>query len=160
MKAVLTPVRDWYLALTTRERWLVGIAAGLAGALVLAYGIVLPLAAAHDAAHGRHREAVLASGRVMAGLAQLDKAPSAQVGGGPVAQVAAQVADAEGLVLQSNDPRGNDGAVIIVPTAAPGSALSFLDALRRRGLLAEQVTITPAADGSVAVNAVLRRVGS
>lgn len=159
MTAIPAPVRDWYFALTFREQALVGMAAVLAGLLMLIYGVVLPLGAAHDAAHARHREAVLAAGRVMAGLEQLQDAPAPIGQGGPVAQLAAQLAEAEGLVLQANDPRGNDGANVIVPTAAPGSALSFLDMLQRQGVIAEQVTITPAADGSVAVSAVLRRAG-
>lgn len=159
MRAVLLRTRDWYAALTLRERVLVGVAGSLAAILLLVYGVILPLGAAHDAAHERHRAAVLAAGRVMAGLEALDGAPPAS-GGGPVAQVVAAQADAEGLVLQSNEARGNAGAMIVVPTAAPGSAFAFLDQLRRQGIVAEQVTITPAADGSVSVNAVLKRLGS
>lgn len=156
---LFAPLRDWYVALTRREQVLVGIAAAIAGALLLVYGLILPLGAAHDEAHERHRNAVMAAGRVMAGLEQLENAPPAR-GGGPVAQAVAQIAQGEGLVLQSNEPRGNGGAMVVVPTAAPGSALAFIDQLRRQGILAEQVTITPAADGSVSLNATLRRTGS
>ncbi|MBB3988894.1 type II secretion system protein GspM [Croceicoccus naphthovorans] len=159
MSAVLNPVRDWYIALTLRERVLVGVAGGLIAAIVLVFGMILPLGAAHDAAHVRHEEAVRASGRVLAGLEALENAPPPS-GGGPVAQAVAQIADAEGLVLQSNQARGNDSTVVVVPTAAPGSALAFIDLLRRQGIVAEQVTITPSADGSVSVNATVRRAGS
>lgn len=159
MKSVWTPARDWFLGLTMRERVLVGVAGALAGVLIVIYGLILPLGAAHDAAHVRHRDAVIAAGQVMAGLEQLDAAPAPKGGAGPVAQAVAQIADAEGLVLQSNDPRGNDSALVVIPTAAPGSAFAFLDMLRRQGIVAEQVTITPAADGSVSVNATVRRAG-
>jgi len=157
MNAVWTPVRDWYGALTARERVLVSIAGALVALLVLIYGVVLPLGAAHDKAHDRHRAAVEVSGRVLAGLEALQDAPPTTAAAGPVAQAVAQFAEAEGLVLQANEPRGNDVAVVIVPTAAAGAALGFLDQLRRQGIVAEQVTITPAADGSVSVNATLRR---
>jgi len=150
------PLRQWFAALSRREQVLVGMAAALAGVLLLVYGLILPLGDAHDNAHVRHREAVLAAGSVMAGLEQLENTPE-PAPGGPVAQAAAQIAQSEGLVLQSNEPRGNGAAVVIVPTAAPGSALAFLDMLRRQGIVAEQVTITPSADGSVSLNATLRR---
>ncbi|RVQ65785.1 hypothetical protein EKN06_12720 [Croceicoccus ponticola] len=159
MTPVITPARDWYVALTRREQVLVGTAAVIAGVLLLIYGLILPMGAAHDAAHVRHRDAVLAAGNVMAGLDQLENTPPAR-GGGPVAQAVAQIAATEGLVLQANEPRGNGGAMIVVPTAAPGSALAFVDLLRRQGIVAEQVTITPAADGSVSLNATVRRTGS
>lgn len=159
MTALFTPVRDWYVALTRREQVLVGAAAAIAGTILLVFGLILPLGAAHDAAHVRHREAVLAAGNVMAGLDQLENLPPAS-GGGPVSQAVAQLAASEGLVLQSNEPRGNAGAVVIVPTAAPGSALAFLDLLQRQGIVAEQVTITPAADGSVSLNATLNRAAA
>lgn len=158
MRAVIQPARDWFAGLSGRERWLVGIAGVLAVIVVGLYGIILPLGAAHDAAHARHREAVFASSRVMARLEALENAPAPRTAGtGPVAQAIAAAADAQGLVLQANTARGNDGAQISVPTAAPGAALALLDALAAEGITAEQVTITPAADGSVSLSASLRR---
>lgn len=159
MRAVIQPARDWFAGLTGRERWLVGIAGVLAILVIGIYGIVLPLGAAHDAAHVRHREAVFASARVLARLEALENAPEpAPAGSGPVTQAVAAMADEQGLVLQANDARGNDAAQIGVPTAAPGAALALLDALAAEGIAAEQVTITPAADGSVSLSASLRRV--
>ena len=159
MNAVMQPLRDWFAGLSARERWLVGIAGVLAVLVIGIYGIVLPLGAAHDAAHARHREAVFASSRVLARLDALDNAPAAApVGSGPVTQAVAAAADAQGLVLQANTARGNDAAQISVGTAAPGAALALLDTLAAEGIAAEQVTITPAADGSVSLSASLTRV--
>lgn len=160
MTAMLQPLRDWFAGLSGRERWLVGVAGVLALLVIAVYGIVLPLGAAHDNAHARHREAVFASSRVLARLDSLDRAPeAAPTGSGPVSQAVAAAADVQGLVLQANTARGNDGAQISVATAAPGAALALLDSLSAEGIVAEQVTITPAADGSVALNASLRRIG-
>lgn len=160
MTRAIAPVRDWYLALTMRERVLVGTAGVLAGALLLVYGVVLPLGAAHDAAHVRHDAAVIAAGRVEAGLDQLARTPKGGAGGGAVSPIVAAIADAEGIILQGNQPNGEAGATVAIPTAAPGAALAFFELLRQRGIAAEQVTISPAADGSVSVNATLRRTGS
>lgn len=151
-------VRTWYVGLTERERWLVAVAAGLAAAVILIFGIVLPLGRAHDAAHVRHNASVQASARLLAQLEMLKATPprrSAQVG--PVAQLVAASADASGLVLQSNQPRGNDATLIVVPTARPSAALAWIDSLAGQGLVLDSLAMTPAADGSVSVNATLRR---
>ena len=150
--------RTWYTGLTERERRLVAIAAGLAALVLLVFGIVLPLGRAHDAAHVRHAAAVEASSRLLAQLAAL-VAPGAQrsVVAGPVAQVVASSADSAGLVLQSNQPRGNDATLIVIPTARPAGALAWIDSLAAQGVVLENLAMTPAADGSVSVNATLRR---
>ncbi len=162
----MTALRDWFRGLTGRERWLVTIAAAFAAAVVLVYGIVLPLGAAHDAAHMRHRVAVAQSADVLAGLAALDRVPRPGSGtprpgaGAPLAEQVAALADAEGLVLQGNEARGNDVTAIVVPATTPAAALAWLDAMAARGIVAEALTITPAADGTVAVDATLRRAGA
>lgn len=148
----------WYAALTRREQTLVAIALGLAAAVVLVFGIVMPLGAAHDAAHLRHSAATQASARLLAQLAALEaQAPQRTSLTGPLAQVVAASADSAGFVLQSNQPRGNDATLVVVPTARPPAALAWLDSLAAQGVVLESLTMTPAADGSVAVNATLKR---
>ncbi|MET0180328.1 MAG: type II secretion system protein GspM [Novosphingobium sp.] len=157
---MIVRVRTWYDGLTARERTLVAVAAGLAALVVFVFGIVLPLGRAHDAAHLRHRAAVEASARVLGQLAALDApAPPRSTLAGPLVQVVAVSADTAGFVLQSNQPQGNDGAVLTVPTARPAAALAWLDGLAGQGIVVDSLTMTPAADGSVAVNATLRRTG-
>ncbi|MCA1661152.1 MAG: type II secretion system protein M [Novosphingobium sp.] len=154
-------VRTWYGGLTERERWLVAVAAGLAAAVILVFGIVLPLGRAHDAAHVRHAAAVEASSRLLAQLAALEApAPQRSVLAGPVAQVVASSADNAGFVLQSNQPRGNDATLIVIPTARPSGVLAWIDSLAEQGVVLESLAMTPAADGSVSVNATLRRSGA
>lgn len=157
---MIVRVTTWYGGLTPRERVFVAIATGLAAAVVFVFGIVLPLGRAHDAAHQRHRASVEASARVLAQLAALE-APAGQRAtlAGPLAQVVAASADSAGFVLQTNQPRGNDAAQVVVPTARPAAALAWLDSLAAQGVVLESLTMTPAADGSVAVNASLRRSG-
>lgn len=154
-------LRNWYLGLTRRERWLVTIAAALAGVVILLYGIILPLGAAHDAAHLRHREAVRQSGDILARLDVLDAAPEQRTGAaGSVAQQVAAAADAEGLVLQTNEARGDEATTIVIPAAPAGAALTLIDTLAGQGIALEALTMTPAPDGTIAVNATLRRAGA
>ena len=148
----------WFSGLTPRERGLVTIALGLAAAVVLLFGIIFPLGAAHDAAHVRHNAATQASARLLAQLAALEApAPQRSTVAGPLAQIVAASADSAGFVLQSNQPRGNDATLVVVPTARPPAALAWLDGLAAQGIVLENLTMTPAADGSVAVNATLKR---
>ena len=157
---MMAGVQSWFGEMTARERTLVSIAAGLVAAIVLVFGIVLPLGSAHDAAHVRHRAAVEASSRLLAQLATLEAPPTTRATlAGPVSQVLAASADSAGFVLQSNQAQGAEAATIVVPTARPAAALAWLDGLAAQGLVLDTLTMTPAADGSVSVNASLRRVG-
>ena len=160
MNGPLAPLRAWYAGLTRREAWLVGVAGALSAIIALVYGIVLPLGAAHDEAHVRQRAASVAAAQVMAGLATLDGADEVAPQTGPVSQAVAVLAEGEGLVLQSNSAQGPDATVIAVPAASPSGALAFVERLHAAGIVADEVTITPSADGSVSLNATVRRIGS
>jgi general secretion pathway protein M len=155
-------VSAWYIGLTQRERALVGVAGALAALVVVVYGIVLPLGGALDDAALRHREATERAGRITAGLEALKRAPVARAAAlaGPVEQVAGASAQEAGFVVQSNQRRGSDVAVLVIPTARPSAALAWLDALASQGLAVEQLTMTPAPDGTVSINVTLRKAGS
>lgn len=152
----------WYIGLTARERVLVGVAGVLVALVVMVYGIVLPLGNALDAAAERHRETTERARRIAAGLDALKRAPqvSRQAMAGPIEQVANASAQEAGFVIQSNQRRGSDMAVLVIPTARPSAVLAWLDGLGAQGLAVEQVTMTPAPDGSVSVNVTLRRAAS
>ena len=135
------------------------VAGGLAAAIVLVFGIVRPLGRAHDEAHIRHRAAVEASSRLLAQVAALEAPATTRLTlAGPVSQIIATSADSAGFVLQSNQAQGAEAATIAVPTARPSAALAWLDSLAAQGIVLQNLTMTPAADGTVSVNASLRRV--
>ncbi len=153
-------VSAWFIGLTGRERWLVGVAGGLTALIVLVYGIILPLGTALDEAALRHREVTMRAGRIIAGLEALKRAPAAKAAAlaGPVEQVAGASAQAAGFVVQSSQRQGSDMVVLTIPTARATAALAWLDGLGGQGLAVEQLTMTPAPDGTISVNVTLRRV--
>lgn len=155
-------VSTWYIGLTRRERVLVSIGGALAAVILLVYGIVLPVGNALDAAATRHREATERAGRVTSGIAALKRAPVARTAAlaGPVEQIAGASAQEAGFVVQSNERRGSDMAVLVIPTARPSAALAWLDALGGQGLAVEQITLTPAPDGTVSINVTVRKASS
>lgn len=152
----------WYIGLTQRERVLVSVAGSLAAVILLIYGIVLPVGNALDEAATRHREATERAGRITAGIEALKRAPAARAPAlaGPVEQIAGASAQEAGFVVQSNERRGSDMAVLVIPTARPSAVLAWLDALGGQGLAVEQVTLTPAPDGTVSVNVTVRKATS
>lgn len=155
-------VTAWYIGLTTRERLLVSVAGAMMALVVLIYGIVLPVGTMLDDAAVRHRTATERAGRIGGQIAALKSAPrvTAAALAGPVEQVAGASAQEAGFVVQSNQRRGSDMAVIVIPTARPSAALAWIDGLSAQGLAVEQLTMTPAPDGTVSVNVTLRRNGS
>lgn len=158
----MSRVSGWFIGLTSRERMLVGIAGVLVALVVLVYGIVLPVGAALDAAALHHRKATERAGRIAAGIEALKRAPAArpEMRAGPVDQVAGASAQEAGFVVQSSQRQGGSLVVLTIPTARPSAALAWLDGLGAQGLAVEQLTLTPAPDGSVSVNVTLRRSGS
>lgn len=158
---MIARVTTWYAGLTGRERVLVTVAGALAAVVVLVYGIVVPVGSAWDEAAQRHAASVERAGRVLAGLDALKRpAPKSAAGAGPVDQQVAASAEAAGLVIQSSQPRGFDVVAIAIATARGPATLAWLDALAAQGIGVESLTVTPAADGTVSVNATLRRAGS
>jgi general secretion pathway protein M len=152
----------WYIGLTQRERMLVGVAAMFSALVLVVYGMVVPVGHALDAATTRHREATERAGRIVTGLEALKRAPAPRSTSlaGPVEQVAGASAQEAGFVVQSNQRRGSDMAVLVIPTARPSAVLAWLDSLGGQGLGVEQVALTPAPDGTVSVNVVLRKGGA
>ena len=155
-------VSAWFIGLTGRERMLVSIAGAMVALVVLVYGIILPVGTALDEAAERHRLATERAGRIAAQIDALKSAPRAKAAAlaGPIEQVAGASAQEAGFIVQSNQRRGSDAAVIVIPAARPQAALAWIDGLSAQGLAVEQLTMTPAPDGTVSVNITVRRSGS
>jgi general secretion pathway protein M len=155
-------VSAWYIGLTTRERTLVSVAGVLMALVVLVYGIILPVGDALDDAALRHRLATERAGRITAQLSGLKSAARANAAApaGPVEQLVGASAQEAGFVIQSNQQRGADATVIVIPAARPSAALAWIDGLSAQGLAVEQLTMTPAPDGTVSINLTVRRSGS
>jgi general secretion pathway protein M len=155
-------IKNWWLALSTRERWLVGVAGALALG-VLGWAVGRPAAAAFFDLETRHRAAVEREGRVAAKVALLAQRP-AKSAPSPVDAVAidqflAQSAGEIGLTLDRNEARGDRQATIAIATAKAPVLTDWLAGLEGQGFVVDQLTITPAADGTVGMTAELRKAG-
>lgn len=156
-------LRNWWTALSRRERGLVGVAGALALA-VLGWALVHSALAAFGGLEGRHRAAVEREGRIAAKVRLLAQRPAKATGAAAdivaIDQYLAQSAGEIGLTLDRNDARGSGQAAIAIATAKAPIVIDWLAGLEAQGFLLDQLTITPAADGTVGVTADLRKGGA
>lgn len=155
-------LQNWWIGLSHRERWLVGVAGVLALGVVL-WGIGRPMVAAFIDLESRHRAAVEREGRVSAKVQLLAQRPAkslaAAVDAVAIDQYLAQSASEIGLTLDRNEARGAGQATIAIATAKAPVLTDWLASLEGQGFVVDQLTITPAADGTVGLTAELRKGG-
>ncbi|QUM72097.1 type II secretion system protein M [Sphingopyxis granuli] len=153
-------VQNWWAGLTQRERWLVGVAAVLALAMLL-WALARPAYAAFVDLETAHRAAVEREGRVAAKVRLLSRRPApsvaAAVDAASIDQYLAQSAGEIGLTLDRNEARGARQATIAIATAKAPVLIDWLAALEAQGFVIDQLSITPAADGTVGMTADLRK---
>lgn len=152
-------LKNWWLGLSRRERWLVGIAAALALAVLL-WGLARPAFAAFADLDQRHRAAIEREGRVAAKVQLLAERAAPSLDAAIVVaidQFLAQSAGEIGLTLDRNEARGQGQASIAIATAKAPVLVEWLSALEAQGFVVDQLTITPAADGTVGMTADLRK---
>lgn len=155
-------LQNWWTALSARERWLVGIAAVLALGVIL-WGLGRPAVAAFIDLDSQHRAAIEREGRVAAKTQLLAQRPAQSLGAAvdaaQIDQYLAQSAGEIGLTLDRNEARGTDRATIAIATAKAPVLTDWLASLEGQGFIVDQLTITPAADGTVGLTAELRKGG-
>lgn len=155
-------LKSWWSGLSTRERWLVGVAAVLAAA-VLGWAAGKPLLSGLSDLDDRHRAAVEREGRVAAKVRLLAQRPAKSVAAAvdavAIDQYLAQSASEIGLTLDRNEARGDRQVTIAIATAKAPVLTDWLAGLEDQGFVVDQLTITPAADGTVGMTAELRKGG-
>ncbi|WP_257543677.1 type II secretion system protein M [Sphingopyxis sp. DBS4] len=155
-------VKNWWGGLSMRERWLVGVAGVLALA-VLGWVLGRPAVAAFADLESRHSAAIEREGRVAAKVQLLASRPATSVAAAvdavAVDQYLAQSAGEIGLTLDRNEARGQGQATIAIATAKAPVLTDWLASLEGQGFIVDQLTITPAADGTVGMTAELRKAG-
>ncbi|MHA4838397.1 type II secretion system protein GspM [Sphingopyxis sp. MSC1_008] len=155
-------LQNWWIALSLRERWLVGVAGVLALGVIL-WGLGRPAVAAFVDLENQHRAAIEREGRVAAKVQLLAARPAksvaATVDAVAIDQYLAQSAGEIGLTLDRNEARGAGQATIAIATARATVLTDWLASLEGQGFVVDQLTITPAADGTVGLTAELRKGG-
>jgi len=155
-------LKNWWAGLSMRERWLVAVAGALA-LVVVGWAIGRPAVAAFVDLETRHQAAIEREGRVAAKAELLGQKPAKSVASVvdsvQIDQYLAQSAGEIGLTLDRNEARGDRQATVAIATAKAPVLTDWLAGLEGQGFVVDQLTITPAADGTVGMTAELRKVG-
>jgi general secretion pathway protein M len=159
---MMDAVKNWWNGLSMRERWLVGVA-GVLAVGVLGWALGRPAVAAFADLENRHAAAIERAGRVAAKVQLLAQRPAKSVAAAvdamAVDQYLAQSAGEIGLTLDRNEARGQRQVTIAIGAAKAPVLTGWLASLEGQGFIVDQLTITPAADGTVGMTAELRKAG-
>lgn len=155
-------LKTWWGGLSARERWLVGVAGGLAVLVLSWLLIVRPIDLMRESAKARHDMAVIALGRVEARLAAIEA-----VAANPPPAVSGRISDivtAEAVRVGFNtaqtEPTGTDGVRVIIGAVRPQTFFAWVaDLETRMGLDVDALTARPNADETLSVDVTFRRGG-
>lgn len=158
---MIAALRVWFVNLSNREQWLVGVAGALAGFALLVFGIILPSLSAIDQAEIAHDEAVQRRGRIEAAVqAALAGQPpvAAASDSGNIDLVVTQSAAENGfdLVKSANAARGQ--MTFRIDQARAPALLAWLTELETQGAVVRSMSLRSGASGRVTVDAQLQMV--
>lgn len=151
---------NWFGNLSLRERWMVGVAAGLTLAILLIFAIIMPAISAMDRAELAHDEAVQRRGRIEATVAAAltQKPPLARGNSADIDLVVTQGAAEKGfdLIKAANASPGQMS--FRIDQARAPALLSWLNELEMQGISVQSLTLRGSPNGTVTVEAELLQV--
>ncbi|MET0239399.1 MAG: type II secretion system protein GspM [Sphingobium sp.] len=151
-------VRDWWSALSGRERRLLSVMIVLVGGVFLWLGVWRPVEAGMASGWTRYGAAVDTNASVRAKLRTLRMTPANRGGrGAAIGQSVAQSAAEAGLTLDRSAAQGEGRLAVTIGSARAGALLAWLSGLEGQGVQVDTISMTPGATpGTVVVQAVLR----
>jgi general secretion pathway protein M len=150
----------WRESSTARERWLFGVAAGLAVLVLVWLLIVRPVDLMRESAKARHDAAVIALGRVEARVSAIEAvAASPRISvEGRISDIVTAEAVRVGFNSSQTEPAGTDGVRVIIGAVRPQTFFTWVADLEMRvGLDVEALTARPNADETLSVDVTFRR---
>lgn len=155
---MIVRLRNWFLARSRREQWLVGIAGGLTAWVVLVFGIILPALSAIDAAKLELDEAVQRRGRIEATVESASRQkPAAQASNADIGLVVTQSAAEQGFDIIKSASGGPGQIAFRIDQARAPALLAWLSSLEAQGVGVRSISLRGSASGSLTVDAQLQR---
>ncbi len=153
-------VRNWFLGLSRREQYLVGIAGGLTAWVVLVFGLILPALSAIDSAKLELDEAVQRRGRIEASVerASQQKPADPQPSNADIGLVVTQSAAEQGFDIIKSTGGGAGQIGFRIDRARAPALLAWLSGLEAQGVEVRSISLRGGASGSLTVDAQLQRV--
>lgn len=157
---MIEAIKTWFDKLSRRERYLVGIAGGLAALVILIFGIILPAFSAIDGAKSTHDEAVERRGRIEATVAAAtaNRAAGTAVGGAAIDLIVTQSAAEQGFDIIKSGNAAPGQMTFRMDQARASALFAWLASLEAQGVETQSITLRSSPSGTVTVDAVLRQV--
>ena len=154
----MTRLRDWWIALTLREKRLIGVMLILLAILFVWLAIIRPVTDGLARARADHVIATDRAGRIAASVDALRNAPRRSVPAldGALDQVVAQSAGEAGFTIDSSNPVGPDRVTLAIGSARAAALFAWLAGLEARGIVVETITIQPGANATVSARLLLK----
>lgn len=155
---MIVRLRNWFMALSRREQWLVGVAGGLAAWILLVFGTILPALSAIDAAKLELDEAVQRRGRIEATVESASQhKPAAQSSSADIDLVVTQSAAEQGFDIVKSTSGGPGQIAFRIDQARAPALLAWLSGLEAQGVGVRSISMRGGASGSLTVEAQLQR---
>jgi general secretion pathway protein M len=153
----VSALRSWFEARSPRERRLLLVMMGLLAVTIVWLAVVIPVRDGLSSARTRYADAVVRLGRAEAGARAVKRIQRAQPAPVPlpIADAVRARASEAGIALTALEPLGPERVRIAAAGAKAGALTAWLARLEGEGLLAENVTMTAAGDGTVSADATL-----
>ncbi len=154
---------DYWGQRSMREKRLIAMMLTIAVPLLLWLLVARPLNGALANAKERQAEAVARHGRILARIDAIDdgtSSDSSPVNVGSLDLFVAEAASQRGLTIDSNSPQGSDAVSVRIAHARPEALVEWLLGFEKQGIVVAEMHMTANADGSVALDAQLRRSGT
>ncbi|MEH6756002.1 MAG: type II secretion system protein GspM [Parasphingorhabdus sp.] len=151
-------IKDWFLALSQREKILISVMGVLIALLVGYFAIIAPFIGAFDAAEKRYGQALDSQARIEAKVDAL-KAPkdkTVKLMAGPLDIFISQNAGEAGFAVGRLDPQSNGSVRLAIDSAKPMALFGWLATLERRGISVEELSVNPGANETVTATMILR----
>lgn len=160
---MILSVKDWFVALSPREKALIAILGLLLAATILFYGIYRPLGSALEDARTDHEIAIIRQAQIEAKVALLrgpgiKRADGAggKIFSGPLQNFISQSAGEAGFAVGNNSAQGEGRVALTLDSATPVALFTWLAQLEMQGVGVEDLQITPNGNATIAASMTLR----
>jgi general secretion pathway protein M len=156
---MMSSLKNWFIALSSREKIMVAIAGILAAGVIGVYAITLPLLGAIQSKQLEYNGALERKAAIISLVQSASgaKTNARSLPSGPVQQLVSQSAIEAGFAIDRADAKGADRVEFVMAKAKPNALMTWLNDWEEQGLLVERLDIKAGIDGTVAVTATLAR---
>ena len=155
---MMTGLREWFGALSQREKIMVSILAVLVALTIAWYGIYQPLSSATTDAALRYQQSVERQARIASKVAALQQPASARPArpAGSLDSYVSQRAGEAGFAVGRINRQSDGGVDIAIDSAKSVALFGWLSELERQGLAVEKLSVNPSVGETVSANVTFR----